>query len=129
MKENMQFLYVILCSIVFVMFGHILPHSSKGVQVFLEQLTGYGVLFTLAFVGYKAYIVGKYIKSKTIRTLVPTANACLGIMYMMWLIFDYGSIEPHVAAIGFNIPTIAQSLAMYLLLVILKAEKNVDNTR
>lgn len=107
------FIYLITMAVTLIVMGiwaSVLNIFPQDVQAFLERSSGWIVLISLGMCILLSFDFEKFIKLRFVeRVFSIIANSALFLMYAAYLTVDYGSISPHISAIGFNVSEILRS--------------------
>lgn len=119
-KEISIIIAMWIAVIVIFLFGTYLPKliSLPYIKFFEVASSWITVLCTLALGLLTALLVFPYSRINAI--LVTCAYSSIFICYIGYVTVDYGSFEPLVAAIGFNIATILQAVSIWKIAQMLK---------
>lgn len=114
-EKSLTYIFSIWFLAVMSMFvlGYMFSFMSETYREVIERMSSWATVGAIGFIGVKA---GLYLSkiNRMICALASTAFASIFICYIAYVFVDFGSILPHIAAIGFNIATVLQVLATYI---------------
>ena len=101
----------VMCGMVAM--GALATYLADQVQHFVERATSYITVGAILCLGAWSSVMG-YRRSKRLGGVIACAYAAILSCYLGYVLLDFGAQEPHIAAIGFNIATILQTIAILL---------------
>lgn len=121
-KENDMFYKNIicwfLCCAAMMIFSFALISLRHDVISIIEKLSSWVTTACIFCYGFYASYKARFF-SRTVSYLVSCSSAFIFVCYLGYVLRDFGSIFPEVAAIGFNISTIAQIISVVACVAIL----------
>ena len=101
----------ILTALVFVISGLLLQNLSNDILAFMDKISSWITTVAIISCGLTAGTYA-YRHSKFLGICVWIAWGAIFTNYFAYVTIDYGDLHPHVSAIGFNIATTFQSIAL-----------------
>lgn len=94
-----------------VIAGFLLGKAPNGVKVALDFITSWVTTILLIVCGITSANILNSI-SRKLATISSIAYAGIFTCYLAYITINYGSFEPHIAAVGFNVATSSQAILL-----------------